>query len=144
MRLDGRRGREHHGVPRASGTSPAPLPPPVNVQIFGTRSCSDTRKAERFFKERRVDIHFVELKQRAASKGELRRFVQRFGAGALVDRDSKRFRSLGLLAAHYGRDRWLEILSEEPLLLRTPLVRWKQKLTVGHDEATWREWVESA
>ena len=113
----------------------------MQVQIFGTRGCSDTRKAERFFKERRDKIHFVDLRQRAASRGELRRFVQKFGSDALVNRDSKRFRALGLHTAYYGDERWLEILEEEPLLLRTPLVRYENRLTVGHDESTWREWV---
>ena len=110
------------------------------IQLFGTKGCSDTRKAERFFKERRVRIHFVDLKQRAASKGELRRFAQKFGVDALIDRDSKRFRSLGLHQAHYGEDRWLDILAEEPLVLRTPLVRNGSKLTIGLAEETWRDW----
>jgi arsenate reductase len=112
----------------------------MQVQIFGTKSCKDTRKAERFFKERRVKIHFVDLRQKAASKGELRRFVQKFGTDALIDRGSRRFLSLGLQAAHYGEDRWLEILSEEPGILVTPLVRNGSQLTIGADEATWRSW----
>ena len=112
----------------------------IEVQVFGTQGCADTRKALRFFKERRVKVHFVDLRQRAASKGELRRFVQKFGTDAVIDRESKRFRSLGLHAAHYGDERWLEILEDEPLILRTPLVRWQQRLTLGHDEDTWREW----
>ncbi len=116
----------------------------MEVQVFGTRGCADTRKALRFFSERRVTTHFVDLKQRPASPGELRRFLQRFGADALVDRDSKRFRSKGLHRAHYGPERWIEILAEEPLILRTPLVRWKQKVTVGLDEAAWKAWVEEA
>ena len=115
----------------------------MEVQIFGIRNDADTRKALRFFSERRVKTHFVDLKQRAASKGELRRFVERFGAEAVVDRESNRFRALGLRAAHYGADRWLDVLSEEPLLLRTPLVRWQGRLTVGLDEATWGEWIEA-
>lgn len=116
----------------------------MEVQVFGTKGDTDTRKALRFFSERRVRTHFVDLRQRPASKGELRRFVQRFGADAVVDRGAKRFRSLGLQAAHYGPDRWLELLVEEPLLLRQPLVRWKQRLTVGLDEDAWRAWVEAS
>lgn len=108
--------------------------------MFGTKGCAETRKALRFFKERRVKVHFMDLTQRAASKGELRRFVQKFGTEVVVDRESKRFRSLGLHAAHYGDDRWLDILSEEPMILRTPLVRCQHRLTVGADEAAWREW----
>jgi len=114
----------------------------MEVQVFGTRGCADTRKALRFFSERRVRAHFVDLRKRAASKGELKRFVQRFGADAVIDREAKRFRALGLQTALYGPDRWLDILEEEPSLLRTPLVRWKQRVTVGLAEETWKEWVE--
>lgn len=114
------------------------------VQIFGTKSDFDTRKALRFFKERRMDVHFVDLKQRAASKGELRRFVQKFGAEEVIDRESKRFRARGLHTAVYGDERWMQIMEEEPLILRTPLVRWDNRLTVGLDEETWRGWADGA
>ncbi len=67
----------------------------MEVQIFGTKKCKDTQKALRFFKERRVKVHFVDLNERAASVGELRRFEQKFGAEALLDRDGKRFRDRG-------------------------------------------------
>ena len=112
----------------------------MKVQIFGTKSCQGTRKAERFFKERRVAIHFVDLKRKAASKGELRRFVQKFGTDALIDRNSRRFLSLGLHAAHHSEDRWLEIMSEEPGILVTPLVRNGNQLTVGPAADAWRDW----
>jgi arsenate reductase-like glutaredoxin family protein len=114
----------------------------MDVQIFGTRGCADTRKALRFFKERRVGVHFMDLKQRAAARGELRRFVQKYGVDAVIDRDAKRFRALGLQQAHYGPDRWLEILADEPLILRTPLVRQGERVTVGLDEDTWRRWLD--
>jgi arsenate reductase-like glutaredoxin family protein len=113
----------------------------MEIQIFGTQKSADTRKALRYFKERRVRVHFVDLNQRAASKGELTRFAQRFGAEAILDRESKRFASLGLKTAHYSEKKWLEILAEEPLLLRTPLVRWQKNLTVGMAEEEWGEWV---
>jgi arsenate reductase-like glutaredoxin family protein len=112
----------------------------MEVQVFGTRSCPDTRKALRFFKERRVRVHFVDLKERAASRGELRRFAQKHGPDALVDRESKRFRDLGLRQAHYGPERWLDLLVEEPLLLRTPLVRNGNEITVGLAEDAWKAW----
>ena len=111
------------------------------VQVFGRRGCADTRKALRFFSERRVKAHFVDLKERAASKGELRRFAQKFGVTALVDRDSKRFEALGLGRAHYSEARWLELLEGEPLLLQTPLVRSGSDLTVGPAEEAWRSWL---
>lgn len=112
------------------------------VQIFGTRGCADTRRALRFFSERRIRTHFVDLKERAASKGELRRFAQKFGVESLVDRESKRFQALGLRQAHYGEARWLELLEEEPLMLRTPLVRRGNELTIGGDEEAWRRWLQ--
>jgi arsenate reductase-like glutaredoxin family protein len=83
----------------------------------------------------------VDLAQRAASPGELRRFVQKFGVGALIDRDSKRLVELGLTHASYGAERWLEILAQEPLLLRQPLVRHGGQLTIGEAEPAWKQWV---
>jgi arsenate reductase len=115
----------------------------MEVQVFGTRKCTETRKALRFFAERRIRTHFVDLNERAASLGELTRFVQRFGVDALIDRDAKRFSQLGLSPARYSDTRWLELLVEEPLLLRTPLVRWQNRLTVGTAEDAWREWATS-
>lgn len=112
----------------------------MEVQIFGTRKSSDTRKALRFFSERRVRTHFVDLNERAAAPGELRRFAQKFGVESLVDRNSKRFAELGLAPARYGEEKWLAVLAEEPLLLVQPMVRFQQKLTLGLDEQTWKEW----
>jgi arsenate reductase (glutaredoxin) len=112
----------------------------MEVQIFGIRKSSDTRKALRFFAERRIKTHFVDLQERPASPGELRRFAQKFGAEALVDRESRRYAELGLGAARLSEDRWLEKLADEPLLLRMPLVRRQHQLTVGDAEPTWREW----
>ena len=100
----------------------------MEVQIFGIRKSPDTRKALRFFAERRIKTHFVDLQERAASIGELRRFAQRVGVEALIDRDSRRFADLGLGAARLGDERWLEKLADEPLLLRMPLVRQQQRL----------------
>ncbi len=112
----------------------------MTIQIFGTKKSAETRKAQRFFAERRIQVHFVDLAQRAASPGELRRFAQKFGVQALLDRESKRFRELGLGAAHLSDERWLEKLAAEPLLLRQPLVRNENQLTVGDAESTWKEW----
>ena len=114
----------------------------MEVQIFGTQKSADTRKALRFFKERRVKVHFVDLKVRGASRGELTRFSQKFGVEALLDRESKRFASLGLKTAHYSGEKWLEILSEEPLVLTQPLVRCRNRLTVGPAEEEWKGWLE--
>ena len=112
----------------------------MEVQIFGIRKNPDTRKALRFFAERRIRTHFVDLLERAASPGELRRFVQKFGVEALVDRESRRYADLGLGAARLSEERWLEKLAAEPLMLRMPLVRRQHQLTIGDAEPTWREW----
>src|SRR6187549_1896911 len=116
-------------------------PADLTVQIFGTKKSSETRKAQRFFAERRVKVHFVDLAERAASLGELRRFSQKFGVEKLVDRESKRFAELGLRQAIYGEERWLTILADEPLLLQQPLVRLQQKLSIGLAEADWKQWL---
>lgn len=89
-----------------------------------------------------MKTHFVDLLERPASLGELRRFAQKFGVTALVDRDSKRFSDLGLQYAQLSDERWLEKLSEEPLLLRLPLVRNGNQVVIGADEATWNNWME--
>ena len=112
----------------------------MEIQIFGLQKSADTRTALRFFAERRVRTHFVDLKQRPAAPAELRRFAQKFGVQALIDRESRRFADLGLGTARLTDERWLDRLAEEPMLLRIPLVRWQQKLTIGVAEEEWRAW----
>lgn len=116
----------------------------MEVQVFGTQKSQDTRRALRFWSERRVKVHFVDLKERAASRGELQRFVQKFGVTPLIDRDSKRYRDLGLSVARMSDERWLDTLVQEPLVLAQPLTRWGGKLTIGLDEPTWASWVDGA
>lgn len=113
----------------------------MEVQIFGIRKSSETRKALRFFSERRVKTHFVDLNERAASLGELRRFAQKFGVANLIDRASRRFAELGLHYAQMSDEKWLLKLVDEPLLLKIPLVRSGNALTIGSEESTWKEWI---
>src|SRR2546422_11295117 len=103
----------------------------MEVQVFGVKKSAGTRAALRFFAERRIKVHFVDLNERAAAVGELRRFAQTFGVAALVDRESRRFGELGLRSAILSEERWLGKLRLEPLLLRMPLVRCQQQLTIG-------------
>ena len=114
----------------------------MQVQIFGTKKSSNTRRAQRFFSERRIPVQFVDLRVKAACPGELRRFAQKFGVQALIDKDGRRFGDLGLRHAALSDDRWLQKLVEEPLLLKLPLVRNQQRLTVGVAEAEWKQWVQ--
>jgi arsenate reductase (glutaredoxin) len=116
----------------------------MEVQVFGTRKSSDTRKALRFFAERRITTHFVDLDERAASRGELMRFVQKFGVQRLIDRESRRYQDLGLAHARLTDDRWLEKLQDEPLLLVMPLTRWQHRIAIGEDQTAWKEWIAAA
>lgn len=111
------------------------------VQVFGTRKSADTRKALRFFAERRVKTHFVDFQERGPALGELRRFFDRFGVSTLVDRQSRRFLDLGLQQSMHSDDWWLRRLTEEPGMIRQPLVRFGNHVTVGLDEASWQEWL---
>jgi arsenate reductase (glutaredoxin) len=116
----------------------------MEVQIFGVKKSSDTRKAMRFFSERRIRTHFVDLDERDLAEGELQRFIQRFGIDALIDRESKRFNELGLRSSNMSPGRWAEKVLTEPLLLRLPLVRrlgQSPGLSVGVAEETWKEWL---
>lgn len=115
--------------------------PALEVQIFGIKKSADTRKALRFFSERRIRTHFVDLMEKPASIGELRRFAQKFGVMSLVDKDSKRFDELGLRYAQLSDERLLTRLSEEPLLLRLPLVRSGNLVMIGADESVWKKWM---
>jgi arsenate reductase (glutaredoxin) len=112
----------------------------MEVQVFGVKKSADTRKALRFFAERRIKTHFVDLNERAASLGELRRFAQKFGVTALIDQTSPRYQDLGLKHARMSDETWLTKLSEEPLLLKMPMVRQGMNFTVGLAEAKWKEW----
>lgn len=85
----------------------------------------------------------MDLDVRAASIGELKRFAQKFGVQALVDRESKRFASLGLAHSHLTDERWLQKLADEPLLLKQPLVRNGNQVTLGFAEEVWKQWLAS-
>jgi arsenate reductase len=117
---------------------------PLEVQIFGVRKSADTRKAQRFFSERRIRAHFVDLMEKPMAESELRRFVERFGLKALIDETSRRYADLGLHHANMSDSRWIERLMTEPLLLRMPLVRRLGKpigLTIGDGEDVWKTWI---
>jgi arsenate reductase (glutaredoxin) len=114
----------------------------MEVQIFGLKKSPDTRKALRFFAERRIRTHFVDLDEKPLAVGELGRFEQKFGIDRLVDRDSKRYQELGLRHSVMTRQRLFDWLLDEPRLLRLPLVRrlGAAGLTLGVDEAEWKAW----
>jgi arsenate reductase len=116
----------------------------VTIQIFGFNDCQDTRKAQRFFAERRIFVHYVDLKERPASKGELQRFAERFGAAAVIDKEGARYQAMGLRVALDSPERLLERALTEPRLLRTPLVRNGGKVTIGLALDEWQAWLDAA
>jgi arsenate reductase-like glutaredoxin family protein len=116
----------------------------VTVQIFGSKKSPAVRKAQRFFAERRITVHFVDFAERPMARGELQRFVRKFGILALVDRSAKRYAELGLGASVLSDARWEGKLLDEPMLLVQPLVRHQHQVTIGDAEPTWKAWVEAA
>jgi arsenate reductase len=113
--------------------------PPL-VQIIGTRDSADTRKAERFFKERRVPMAFVDLKERPLSRGELENIARSTGAGELLDRESKAYVQGGL--AYLVADPIEEAL-KNPLLLKMPIVRRGREATLGYRPEVWKAWLSA-
>lgn len=110
----------------------------VSVQIFGTRNSQATRAAERFFKERRVQVHFVDLQVKPMSPGEMKRFLDKFGLAGLLDTGSKEYESAGLKYLRVSDAELLEKIARTPKLLKLPLVRGANKIGIGHDEAAWQ------
>jgi len=96
------------------------------------------RAAERFFKERKVTVHFVDLKQKPMAPGEIKRFIDRFGLAGLLDTESKTYIDAGLKYVQHTDAGLLAKIEREPKLLRLPLVRGANKLSVGDDEDAWR------
>lgn len=110
----------------------------VGVQIFGVKNSPATRAAERFFKERSVAIHFVDLKQKSMAPGEIKRFIQRFGLAGLLDTEGKLYIDAGLKYVKHTDAGLLARIEREPKLLRLPLIRAVNQLSIGHDEDSWR------
>jgi arsenate reductase-like glutaredoxin family protein len=117
-------------------------PPEPAVQVFGLEKDQATRAALRFFKERRVPISFVDLRKRSMAPAELRRFVERLGARALLDERSNAYRDAGLGHLRMDDAEIVERLLRHVDLLRLPLIRNGNEVTSGRAEATWTGWVK--
>jgi arsenate reductase-like glutaredoxin family protein len=108
------------------------------VQIIGTKHCSDTRKADRFFRERGVRPHFVDLKERPLSRGELENISRHIDPEQLLDQDSKAYSSAGL--AYMVYDPIAEAM-KNPAILKTPIVRCGKAVTIGLQPEVWTGWL---
>ena len=114
--------------------------PDPSVQIFGHERDQATRAAVRFFKERRIAIHQVDLTRKPIARGELRRFVERLGARALLDETTKAYRDGGFAYLRMDEAEIVERLLATPALLRLPLVRFGNEVSAGKAEGTWKSW----
>jgi arsenate reductase-like glutaredoxin family protein len=110
-----------------------------NVQIFGVRNSAATRAAERFFKERRAAIQFVDLKQKPIAAGEVRRFADRFGLGGLLDEQGKAYANAGLKYLKLTDAELFDRIQRDPALLRLPLVRSGNLVSIGQDSESWKQ-----
>jgi arsenate reductase-like glutaredoxin family protein len=111
------------------------------VQMFGLVDSRPTQAALRFFKERRVDVTFVDLRRKAIAPGELRRFVERLGATALLYTDGRQYKDMGLVYMRLGDDEIVARLLANNGLLRLPLVRFGNAFTAGPADTTWKDWL---
>lgn len=114
-----------------------------NVQIFGVRNSQSTRAAERFFKERRVAVQIIDLNVKPMAGGEIRRFIERFGLTGLLDTESKPYEDAGLKYLKVSDSELLAKIERNPKLLRLPLVRAGNRVSIGKDEAAWSAMVEA-
>lgn len=111
-----------------------------NIQIFGTNKCRDTRAAQRFFKERRVAVHVIDLSEKPLSQGELNSVRNAVGLENLIDTEGKEYQRQNLKYQKYDIE---QVLLENPRLFRTPIVRCGPKATVGYQPEIWKHWLEA-
>ena len=109
----------------------------MNIQIFGKSKCFDTKKAERYFKERRVKYQYVDIVKFGMSRGELQSVRAAVGLAALIDDKAPGAELLTYLA--YDDDKFEKLL-EEPGLIKTPVVRNGKKAAIGYQPEIWKAW----
>jgi arsenate reductase len=109
----------------------------MNIQIFGKSKCFDTKKAERYFKERRIKFQSTDLLKYGISRGEFQSVKSAVGLNAMMDLNAKDADILRYLAYESAKE---EKLMENPALLKTPIVRNGKKATVGYCPEVWKDW----
>ena len=109
----------------------------MGLQIFGTLKCRNTQKAERYFKERRMLYQFVDLSEKAISKGELEKIMKVIPLEELLDKQSKEYEKLNLRYMVFNP---FQTLLEHPLLFKTPIVRLGMEVTNGFQPQVWEQW----
>ena len=112
----------------------------VNIQIFGTKKSFDTKKAQRFFMERRIAFQFIDLKEKGMSKGEMQSVMRAVGGlEALLDPNAKDQDALALIT-HLAESQKFDKLLENQQVLRQPVVRNGRQATVGYAPEVWKGW----
>ncbi|WP_109020633.1 arsenate reductase family protein [Leptospira kobayashii] len=113
----------------------------MNLQIFGTKKCKDSKKAQLFFQERRIPFQFINLQEKEMSKGELRSILGSVKLDDLIDTESKVYEDKNLKYMKYDKE---EALLENPLLFKTPIVRDGKRAVVGYVPDVWKAWIEES
>jgi arsenate reductase (glutaredoxin) len=126
-------------MPAPLGKTPTKKMP--NIQVFGLDDSNATRGALRFFRERRIVVHYVDLRKKPIAAGELRRFVDRLGPAALLDTESRAYRDGGLAYLTTDNAGMTRRLLADMRLIRLPLVRYGDDVTAGKAEDTWKAWL---
>jgi arsenate reductase len=116
-------------------------PAPASVQVFGLVDDQPTRAALRFYKERRFEIHFVDIRRKPIAAGELRRFTDRLGARTVLDAEGRAAREAGLAYLSLSEIELAERLLADQRLLRLPLVRFGSNVSAGRAEPAWKAWL---
>ena len=112
----------------------------MNIQIFGTKKCNDTKKAERFFKERGIKYQFIDMKEKGMSKGEFTSVAQANGGlENMVNWEGKDQDTLALIRYIAEEDKLAKEL-ENPSVIRTPIVRNGKQSTIGYQPEVWKGW----
>ncbi|MBI1936882.1 MAG: ArsC family transcriptional regulator [Ignavibacteriales bacterium] len=110
----------------------------MNIQLIGTKNCNETRKAERYFKERSIPFHFRDLTEKGLAKGELENITRVIPIEELIDREGKQFKKRNMQFMVFNIE---EELLNDPLLLKTPVVRNGKEVTVGYQPDAWKMWI---
>jgi len=111
----------------------------MNIQIFGTKKSNDTRKAERFFKERNIQFHFRDLNEKGISKGELDNISHAIPIDELIDKEGKQYQKRNLSFMVFDVE---EELLNDALLFKMPIVRNGKLATIGYQPEIWKEWLK--
>lgn len=112
----------------------------MNIQIFGTKKCNETKKAQRFFKERGIKFQFIDIKEKGMSKGEFNSVAQvNGGLENMINWQGKDQNILALIKYLAEEDKLTKVL-ENPQVIKTPVVRNGKKSTLGYCPEVWKEW----